>query len=161
MPTSAELREAQLGLLWELVDQGGGQWPSPDEYAAERERRAALGQHWPTLDQLKNNWGDFTRACRQAWRLWENGTEARVAHSLAHAQFDQPKYQRYHVIEAIHDFRSGLGFWPTQWEYDDWAVCERQTMRLTGGNAPRPGLPRIRELFTDWSRALEIAVRAW
>jgi len=160
-PTPAELRERQLGLLWELVDRLGGHWPSPDDYAAERAERAALGQQWPTLDQLKEGWGDFEKACRQAWRMWENGTEARVAHTRAHARLDQPVYQRHDVIEAIHDFRSERGFWPTQWEYEEWARCERRTMRLSGEDDPRPGLVRVRELFTSWDRALEVAVRAW
>jgi hypothetical protein len=160
-PSQAELRERQLGLLWELIDRRAGHWPSADDYAAEQEDRAALGQRWPTLDQLREGWGGFEKACRQAWRMWENGTDARVPHTRAHARLDQPVYQRHHVIEALHDFRSERGFWPTQWEYEEWARCERRTMRLTGENDPRPGLARIRELFTSWDRALEVAVRAW
>jgi hypothetical protein len=160
-PTATELRERQLGLLWELIDRNAGHWPGPDAYAAERDARVAAGQRWPDLNQLKQTWGGFEKACRQAWRMWENGTEARVAHSREHAQLDQPRYQRQHVIDAIHDFRSGRGFWPTQWEYEEWARYERRTMRLTGEAAPRPTLPRIRKLFTSWDRALEVSVRAW
>lgn len=160
-PSPAELRERQLGLLWELIDHAGGHWPDPDDYATEQTHRAELGQRWPTLDQLKEVWGDFEKACRQAWRLWENGTEARVAHSREHARLDQAQYQRHDVVEAIHDFRSTRGFWPTQWEYEDWARYERRTMRLTGEEDPRPTPSRIRELFTSWDRALEVAVRAW
>lgn len=160
-PSPAELRERQLGLLWELIDRRNGRWPDPDDYATDQQDRAALGQQWPTLDQLRQGWGGFEKACRQAWRMWEQGTEARVAHTREHARLDQPVYQRYHVIEAIHDFRSHRRFWPTQWEYEEWARCERRTMRLTGENAPRPGLKRIRELFTSWDRALEVAVRVW
>jgi hypothetical protein len=148
-------------LLRELIDARGGHWPSADECVAEQLARAAIGQLWPDLEQLAGAWGGFEKACQQAWRLWEQGTAARVAHTREHARFDQSRYQREHVIEAMHDLRSTRRFWPTQWEYDDWARCERRTMRLTGENAPRPSLTRIRELFTCWDRALEIAIRAW
>jgi len=160
-PTAAELRERQLGLLWELIDARQGHWPGADDYAAEQQRRAAIGQQWPTAEQLKATWGGFEKACRQAWRLWEDGTHARVAHNLDHARLDHALYQREHVVGAIHDYRQQRGYWPTQWEYDEWARYERKTMRLTGEDAPRPSLPRIRKLFGSWDRALEVAVRAW
>jgi len=160
-PSRAELRERQLGLLWELIDHENGRWPSVDDYADEQTERAAVGQQWPTVQQLRDGWGSFEKACRQAWRMWENGSDARVPHTLAHARLDQPLYQRHHVIEAIHDFRAERGFWPTQWEYDEWARYERRTMRLTGEAHPRPSLSRIRDLFTSWDRALEVSVRAW
>lgn len=160
-PTPAELRERRLGLLWELVDAGAGRWPSADDYAAAQHEREARGQRWPTLDELKTGWGDFEKACRQAWRLWEVGTQARVANGTEHARLDQAVLQRRDVIEALHDFRAERRFWPSQWEYEEWARYERRTMRLTGSDRPRPGLERIRDLFTSWDRALEIAVRAW
>jgi hypothetical protein len=66
----------------------------------EQLARAAIGQHWPDLEQLAGAWGGFEKACQQAWRLWEQGTAARVAHTREHARFDQSRYQREHVIST-------------------------------------------------------------
>lgn len=161
-PTPTELREQQLGLLYELVKQADCEWPSTDIYDAARKRRAERGEKWPAPSQLHHAYGSWAKACAAAQRLWEHGTRARVGHSLQHAHFQYGRYQRKHVIAAIHRFRLKLGHWPTQWEYEEWSRLQRRAARLTGQPDPKlPTLPRIVKLRGSWERTLIEAVEQW
>jgi hypothetical protein len=161
-PTPAELREQQLGLLYELVKNAGGDWPNTDVYDAERKRRAERDEKWPAPSQLHRGYGSWAKACAAAQRLWEQGTHGRVPHTLQHAHFHYGRYQRKHVIAAIQRFRVALGHWPTQWEYEEWSRLQRRAARHTGQPDPKlPTPPRIVKLYGSWDRALVEAVEGW
>lgn len=147
---------------YELIEGSGGETPRVAEYETERLSPARAGEKWPTPSQLSAAYGSWLHACCAAFRLWAEGSHARVAHTNRHAVRDYALYRRQHVVEAIHRFRVRFGHWPTQWEYQEWSRLRRRVARLTGQPDPRlPMLQRISELCSSWDRAVALAIRAW
>ncbi len=158
-PSSAEIREARLGLLIELVSVGTGEVPGVDQYNGERDQRSARGEHWPSASALSKAYFGWQQAVRAAMRLHFIGTRARVASSHTHAPASG-EYTRPEVTNAIRRFRDRHGTWPSYSEYGQWGADARRLARR--GGHPDPRIPEhvvIRKLFGEWDRALAVAER--
>jgi hypothetical protein len=62
-------RYARLGLLAQMTSTGTGEVPTLRDYEAERERRAAAGEAWPSSDTLIQGHGSWVAAVKVAMRL--------------------------------------------------------------------------------------------
>jgi hypothetical protein len=158
-PTSAELREARLGLLIELISTGDGEIPRTREYDdLRRSRLEAKGERWPSASTLVESYGSFLAAVKAAIRLHHDGSAARVPHTHRHAK-PYRRYTRDEVIAALHSFHDQFGSWPrSELEYLTWGETVRRARRHGGHPDPRiPTAKPIRKLFGDFGRALEVA----
>jgi hypothetical protein len=158
-PTPAELREARLGLLVELISTGDGEIPRTRAYDdLRRSRLEANGERWPSASTLVESYGSFLAAVRAAMRLHHNGSAARVPHTHRHARPYQP-YTRDEVIAALRSFHDQIGSWPrSELEYLTWGETVRRARRHGGHSDPRiPSAKPIRKLFGDFGRVLTIA----
>jgi hypothetical protein len=161
-PTSAELREARLGLLIELISTGDGEIPRTRDYDGVRKHRAQTnGEDWPAASTLVESYGSFVAAVKAAMRLHHDGSAARVPHTHRHGRSYQ-HYRRDEVIAALLSFRDQHGSWPrSELEYLTWATTVRRTKRNGGHPDPRlPSAKPIRTLFGGFQRALRVAEAA-
>jgi hypothetical protein len=147
-PSPRQMREAKLGLIYELIAAGDGELPGTRRYLEERERRAAQGEHWPTPTDLQPVYGPWLVACLAAHRLWKDGMAARVPHRSVPRPQETVLPQRHDVIRGLHSFRLEFDHWPTPWEYDQWRIATCASARHTGSPDPRlPTLTRITALI--------------
>ncbi len=161
-PTSAELREARLGLLIELIADGNGEIPRTRDYDEMRKHRAQTrGEEWPTASTLVESYGSFLAAVKGAMRLHHDGSAARVPHTHRHAR-PYKRYSRDEVVAALRSFRDQHGSWPrSELEYLTWATTVRRIKRNGGHPDPRlPSAKPIRTLFGSFQRALKVAEMA-
>jgi hypothetical protein len=157
-PTPAELREARLGLLIEVVSSGEGEIPRTRDYDGVRKHRAQTrGEDWPAASTLVESYGSFLAAVKAAMRLHHDGSAARVPHTHRHAR-PYKRYSRDEVVVAIRSFRDQHGTWPrSELEYLTWATTVRQARRNGGHRDPRlPSAKPIRTLFGGFQRALDV-----
>lgn len=158
-PTAAQLREARLGLLIELISTGDGEIPSTRAYNdLRRHRSETKGEHWPAASSLVESYGSFGAAVRAAMRLHHDGSAARVPHTHRHAR-SYRCYSRNEVVAALKKFRDQHGSWPrSELEYLTWGETVRRARRNGGHPDPRiPTARPIRKLFGNFPRALEVA----
>jgi hypothetical protein len=157
-PTPAQLREARLGLLIELVSVGTGEFIDTDTYDTARERRVATGEECPTASGLARAYGHWLIAVRAAMRFWFIGGSARVPADHSHVPAG-PAYTPAEAIEALNvaceDLRCEV---ITEWEYEEWRRLRRTAARHAGTPLPRfPSMTPIRKHFGGFDQALRQA----
>jgi hypothetical protein len=155
-PTAAELREARLGLLIELVTGGDSQDANTDSYEALRAKRAAAGQTWPSRSQLSRAYGTWLRALDAATTLAGEATGGAPSHCgrprVRH------RYSRRDLVLALQRSHIALGMWPSPREYQRWRSLAVRAARNHGRAAAAiPSHPVIARRFGTWSRALALA----
>jgi hypothetical protein len=158
-PTSAELREARLGLLVEMISTADGEIPRTRDYDdLRRSRLETKGERWPSASTLVESYGSFLAAVKAAMRLHHDGSAARVPHTHRHARAYR-RYTRDEVIAALRSFHDQFGSWPrSELEYLTWGETVRRARRYGGQPDPRiPTAKPIRKLFGDFQRALAVA----
>jgi hypothetical protein len=158
-PTPAELREARLGLLTELIAQGDSETNS-DKYEAVRAARAARGEQWPSRSQLTRAYGTWLHALRAATTLASEPLGAGAPSDLRRSRVSR-RYTRNDLIVAIQRCRLALGEWPTASAYGHWRRLALRAARRHGpANAAIPSTCVIAKRFGTWSRALALAEAA-
>lgn len=157
-PSGAELREARLGLLMQVVSDGSGQIPRADDYDTLREVRHALGERWPDSTTLIRAYSRWAVAVRAAMRLAFDGGAQRVAHTHKHGQ-GRRDYTRAEVIDAVLRFREEHGGrCPTATQFYAWGEHLRRAARNGGHPDPRvPTRPALRRKFPRFSLAVAAA----
>lgn len=177
--TPAERRQRRLGLLIELISEGGEFIPTT-RYEQARRQRAAEGADWPSAANLSRSYGHWLVAVKAANRFWFDGGRQRVPDSHAHARGTQPSYEPRKITAALRGAKADLelpgDLWPTQWEYEEWAQIKRRLARRSGtdGSAKGggegavgrgsvgkryPGLKQIRKAFGTFDEAVRAAHR--
>jgi hypothetical protein len=158
-PSGAELREARLGLLMEMVSDGSGQIARADVYDALREHRQALGERWPDSTTLIRAYSQrWAVAVRAAMRLAFDGGAQRVAHTHKHGQ-GRRDYTREEVVTAVRRFHEQHdGRWPAATQFYAWGEYLRRAARNGGHPDPRvPTRPALRKKFPRFSLAVAAA----
>lgn len=159
-PTPAEIREARLGLMLDLVAEGTGEFIGVERYEGARAERAADGEIWPAHATLCGVFGSWTDVVSLAMRLAHDGTSSGVPHTKRHLKDHAPPYLRDDVLDALTRCASDLGGWPGEWEYYEWARVSRMLARDAGKSTRRfPGRGPICRLFGDFGRAVNVAQR--
>lgn len=175
----AERRQRRLGLLIELISEGGEFIPTP-RYEKVRLEREDQGHHWPNAGVLSSNYGHWLIAVKAANRFWFGGGRERVTDNHSHARGSQPEYKPDEIATVLRECRRDLALtgdlWPTQWEYEEWAQIKRRLARRSGkggstsaggkGAVARgatgsryPGLKQIRKAFGTYDGAVRAAHR--
>jgi hypothetical protein len=167
LPTAAELREARLGTLVDMLDDSG-ECPTAPAYEAERERVGRISgvAKPPAASTLLRAYGnDWGRAVRAAYELRKYGSASRVKHDHKYARGGRVKgddvYTREEAIAAIVRFRDRHEVWPTGNQYFKWAAALRR--RAREGGHPDPRLPSgtgIKPHFKRFVDAVTAAKRA-
>jgi hypothetical protein len=152
---AGRVRLGRLRLLIEmvLVLDGPDPWVSQTDYIAERQRRAANGEDmslYPTDSAIREAYGRWASAVSAAARFVAHGGGARVAGDHHHARF-RGKYSLQDIMSALIRCHADLGDWPTEWEYQEWAVIKR---RLSRENPRLPTLKLIRKCFDNFDEAI-------
>ncbi len=159
-PTSAEIRQARLGLMLDVISPRTGEFVPVDVYEAARKERIAQGEDWPAASTLILAYGDWISVVELSFRLWRDGTSSGVPHSTHHQRKHTPPYRRQDITDALRRCRTELGGWPSQQEYYEWARVSRDLSRRAGQPTDRfPGRGPIRKLFGDFDQALSSARR--
>lgn len=177
--TPADRRQQRLGLLIELISEGGEFVPTT-RYEQVRKERSAQGHGWPSSANLSRSYGHWLIAVKAANRFWFGGGRERVSDSHAHARGTQPGYQPRQIVAALREAKVDLEMpddrWPTKWEYEEWSQIKRRLARRSGndgssktggrGAAGRgeigtryPGLKQIRKAFGTYDEAVRAAHR--
>lgn len=157
---SAALRLGHLRLLIEMLlaldPNDEDAWVSQADYEAERERRAADGEMYPSEGALRNAYGSWVSAVRAASRFVKHGGAARVPADHAHTRPGM-SYKPEEVMGGLIRCRRDLGDWPSEWEYYEWARIKR---RLTSKDPRVPSATPIRK-FGGFSNALRMTQAAF
>lgn len=151
-PSMAELREARLGLLVEMVD--AGEIPKADDYTRLRKTRAARGENWPSHASLILHFGTWANAAKAALDVCFSVTSKR---DWARQPREWPlvPFKRPEIVEALEDSSEKVGRRITQWEYVELRRVERRLASQMGLPDPRlPHLGVIRKNFGDWEKAI-------
>jgi hypothetical protein len=175
----AERRHRRLGLLIELVAEGGEFIPTT-RYEKVRLEREAQGQHWPNAGVLTSNYRHWVKAVEAAARFWFVGGDQHVPDGNLHAQGSRRHYEPKEIVAALREAKSELELkgedWPTQWEYREWARIKRRLARRSGtdglgkaggkgavarGRTGRrwPDIEQIRKAFDTYDEAVRVAHR--
>jgi hypothetical protein len=155
-PTPAELREARLGLLSELIAQGHADTNS-DSYEEVRAARAAGGELWPSRSQLTRAYGTWLHALDAATTLASEPLGAGAPSDRGRNRVSR-RYTRNDLIVAIQRCRLALDEWPTASTYGHWRRVALRAARQHGAaNAAIPSTPVVTKRFGTWTRALAIA----
>jgi hypothetical protein len=154
LPSPAELREARLGLLIDLVENGSGEVPSAEVYEAERSKRREDGETWPAASTLIHAYGGhWLAAVRSAMRVAFESIR-RVPSNYAHAR-PAASYTRDECLAALIACSDALESEPTMQEYLEWATLTRRLSRLNGQSDPRlPGRKQILKAWGTFERLL-------
>jgi hypothetical protein len=173
----ADRRQRRLGLLIELVSEGGEFIPTT-RYEKVRLEREAQGQHWPNAGVLTSNYRHWLKAVEAAARFWFGGGPQRVPADNLHAVGARPGYQPSEIAAALREAKKDLELpgdhWPTKWEYSEWSQLKRRLARRSGtdgstkaggeGAVARgatgkryPGLKQIRHAFGTYDEAVRAA----
>jgi hypothetical protein len=155
-PPAPAVRETRLGLLVDLC-RNAERLPSPHEYDLARKEQ---DEPWPAASTLADAFIEWERALRAAVYILE---DQRRIHSGRTAQKFSSRYSRDEIIWALQDAYRFFGYWPSQWDYFDWACLERARARAAGAKDPRlPGLKQVRKPhFGSFDRAIQAARRDW
>lgn len=121
---------SRLGLLLELLLNGGGKFPTVRDYEAAR---GGSSENWPSGSQLIRSYGTWVIAVRTAASLESAGpVRARKTSYPSHP------YSTKEVLLSVLKFRVDLGHWPTtQAEYSAWAAISRAIQLRWGKTTPR------------------------
>jgi hypothetical protein len=153
-PSAQEVREARLGLLAEMFDDG--EVPRLAAYAEMRQERTARGEEWPAASSLIAYYGTWTRAVEAAADL-RYSISSRLARARNRAMWPARPYTREEVLEGIRRASEKVGRPITQWEYEELRRLEREVAVRHGLPEPRlAGLITVRRRLGSWSRALEV-----
>lgn len=161
-PSAAVRREAQIGLLIDIVSQGQGEFVTAETYEQERAGREARGEAWPSASSLSRAYGHWLSAVRAACRYWFEGGDARVASDHRHArpsQTDKPIEIRSALLKAQADLGLPADEWLTEWEFHEWARIKRRLARASGSDCRIPGAKQIRKAYGSYAAAVEAAQR--
>jgi len=157
---SAALRLGHLRLLIEMLlvldPSDEDAWVSQVDYVAERARRAADDEMYPSEGALRNAYGSWVSAVRAAGRFVKHGGAARVSADHAHARPGM-SYKPEDVMGSFIRCRRDLGDWPSEWEYYEWARIKR---RLTNKDPRIPSATPLRK-FGGFSNALRMTQAAF
>ncbi len=177
--TPAQRRQRRLGLLIELISEGG-EFISTTRYEKQRKECAAQDQDWPSAANLVRSYGHWLVAVKAANRFWFEGGRQRVPDSYNHARGTQPSYEPKRIAAALREAKVDLelpaDLWPTQWEYEEWAMIKRRLARRSGADGSSktggegavargtvgkryPGLKQIRKAFGTYDEAVRAAHR--
>jgi hypothetical protein len=155
-------REAQIGLLIDIVSVGQGEFVTAEAYELERSNRAIHGEIWPSASTLSRAYGHWLSAARAACRYWFEGGDARVASDHRHARPSQT-YKPIEIRSALFKAQADLGLtadeWPTEWEFHEWARIKRSLARASGNDCRIPGAKQIRKAYGSYAAAVEAARR--
>jgi hypothetical protein len=175
----ADRRQQRLGLLIELVSEGGEFIPTT-RYEQVRKERAAQGHDWPSAANLTRSYGHWLVAVKAANRFWFGGGRERVSDNHAHARGTQPGYKPREIAAGLREAKIDLELpgdhWPTKWEYEEWAQIKRRLARRSGNDGSAkaggkdavargsvgkryPGLKQIRKAFGTYDEAVRAAHR--
>jgi hypothetical protein len=147
LPSPAELREARLGLLIDLVENGSGEVPSVEAYEGVRSKRRDEGETWPAATTLIHAYGGhWLAAVRSAMRVAFE-SRRRVPSDYAHARL-RASYTREECLAAFVASSEALGSEPSMQEYLEWAALTRRLNRLSG--RPDPRLPGRKQIMKAW-----------
>jgi hypothetical protein len=156
LPTPAELREARLGLLIDLVVELEGEVPSIELYNERRARRAdEAGEEWPAHTTLIRAYGStWLAAVKAAMRVAFEGSNHTVSQDNHHRTFVKP-YEREECLAAIRHCAQAIGATPSLMEYNDWTILMRRSHRLAGQREPRlPSRETVLKSWGSWQRLL-------
>lgn len=159
LPTPAELREARLGLLIDLVLELEGEVPSIELYNRQRARRlAGSGEKWPAHTTLIRAYGStWLVAVKAAMRVAFEGSSHHVSQDNHHRKFVKP-YKREEYIGAVLECAESIGATPSLMEYNDWTILMRRSHRLAGQPDPRlPSRETVLKFWGSWWRFLRAA----
>jgi hypothetical protein len=159
LPTPAELREARLGLLIDLVVELEGEVPSIELYNQRRARRAdEAGEEWPAHTTLIRAYGStWLAAVKAAMRVAFEGSKHTVSQDNHHRKFVKP-YQREECLSAIRQCAEAIGATPSLMEYNDWTILMRRSHRLAGQADPRlPSRETLLKFWGSWERLARAA----
>lgn len=152
-PDPVAVREANLGLVIALISEGTGEFPLIESYERLRAQRRAQGEIWPASSSLIGVYFGWLYVVRAAMEIGLGA--ARVAHDPKSQQVRSLTYSRPEINEAIRACRREIGFWPWQWEYEEWAYLSRQLIRASGRQPRVPGLTQIRHRYAHFDDAVE------
>ncbi len=157
-PSLAELREARIGLLVEMVMESDDLEAVSDRYEQLRVERRAAGEEWPSRSQLSRAYGGWLPALDAALKL--STTVAPGAPSHKARERAKRSYTRPEVIHAIQRCARTTGTTPTMTLYAQWARLAKRAAHQQGkAEPPIPSLHSIARAYGTWSRALEVARR--
>jgi hypothetical protein len=155
-PTPAELREARLGLLTELIAHGDSERNS-DQYEALRAVRAANGEQWPSRSQLTRAYGTWLQALDAATTLATEPLGAGAPSDRGRNRVSR-RYTRGDLIVAIQRCRLALDEWPTANAYGHWRRIAMRAGRKHGpANEAIPSTGAVTRRFGTWARAIALA----
>jgi hypothetical protein len=148
LPSPAELRQARLGLLIDLVMECAGEVPSVDDYNRARAARTKNGEVWPSHTSLIRAYGShWLAAVRAAMKVAFADNQARISSDNHHRAFKE-RYTREECLDAVRRCAAMLGARPTLMEYSDWVILARRSARAAGQAEPR--LPSREVVLQRW-----------
>ena len=162
-PTGAELVQARLGLLCDVVAADPDGLPSTGDYERERQRRLKrYGELWPDHETLIDLYHHWFNACRAAERRNE-GPHKRVPRSNKHLEDgERTPWTRAEVIDSLLRFRAKYGTLPRAWELRTWSQATRRGAKARAAGVPRNVPPdKVEALFGGLDEALRETERRW
>jgi hypothetical protein len=158
LPAPAELREARLGLLIDLVLERSGEVPSVEDYNQARAERADDGESWPSHMSLIRAYGShWLAAVRAAMKVAFTDNHARISSDDHHRSFKK-RYSRNECLEAVRQCAAALSTTPTLMEYTDWTILRRRSARAAGQAEPRlPSRETVIQRWGSWQRLIQAA----
>ena len=158
-PDPVVLRDANLGLVVAQVSVGTGEFPAIEEYEILRKKRSEIGEKWPAASTLIGVYFGWLYVIRAAMELFF--ASGRVHRNPKAAKELSVPYTRQQIEAAIMKCAREVGFWPSQWVYQEWAYISRQLARAAGQVPRIPGINQIRNRFEHFDRAVdELKARA-
>lgn len=168
-PTAAELLEARLGLLGDVVLADPEWLPSTGEYDRERERRRREhGELWPQHETLIGLYHHWFTACEYARRRVQKRSHRRVPLGVDPGEGDDGDRDNSaplthdEAIQSLMRFRAKYGTWPVWWEVMTWYRLTKPGAlggRRTGFE--NPSTARLELLFGSVDDAVRRAKTRW
>jgi hypothetical protein len=147
------LRYARLGLVMQMVNDRREQpnrFVRRSEYMQERERRLALGEQWPDESAIRAAYGPWPKVINAATQFAFKSS--RGVSDSNHGHGFRRSYTPQEISTALLRCYFDLEAWPTEWEYEEWALIQR---RMSAQELRLPGLKQIRNGFGDFHTALK------
>lgn len=153
-PVSEQL-DVHLGLIMDMI-RVAGELPKSAEYDEAYAKAVAAGRNISSRTALRRAYGDrWEKAVYAAVRRLNGGSATRVPTTFHHGHEHLDSYTQDQVAQAFIECAEWLEYWPTQWEYLDWAAWRRAACRAAGKPSPRlPTGKPVRDAFDgSWARA--------
>lgn len=158
-PDPVVLREANLGLVVAQISVGTGEFPAIAGYEKLRYKRAEIGEEWPAATTLIGVYFGWLYVVRAAMELFF--ASGRVHRDPKAVKQLPVSYSRQKIEDAILKCAREVGFWPSQWVYEEWAYTSRQLARAAGRVPRIPGRKQIRDRCGHFDEAVdELKARA-